>query len=65
MKKINTLQTIFANYLKPLMLSTSDIVFGLPLIDTNHSNLIKKIQNLPYSLYCIQHRLLHKQRTFS
>lgn len=63
-EKINTLQTIFANYLKPLILSTSDVAFGLPIIDTNHSNLIKKIQNLPYSLYCIQHRLLHKQRTF-
>ena len=63
-EKLNTLQIMFSNYLKPLMLSKSDVVFGLPLIDTNHGKLIKKIQKLPYSLYCIQHRLLYKRRTF-
>jgi len=62
--KINTLQLMFNNYLSILMLSKSDIVFGLPLIENSHSELVKKIQNLPYSLYCIQHRLLHKRRTF-
>ena len=63
-EKINTLQTMFSNYLKPLMLSKSDVVFGLPLMDTNHSAIVKKIPNLPYDVYCIQHRLLHKRRTF-
>ena len=63
-KKINLLQIIFNSYLKPLILSKSDVAFGLPIIDSNHSNLLKKIQNIPYSLYCVQHRLLHKHRTF-
>ena len=62
--KLNTLQIMFSNYLNPLMLSKSDIVFGLPLIETSHDNIIKKIQKLPYSIYCIQHRLLHKHRVF-
>jgi len=62
--KLNTLKTLFSNYIKPLMLSTSDIAFGLPIMDTNYTKLIKKVQNLPYSLYCIQHRLLHKRRTY-
>jgi hypothetical protein len=63
-EKINILQTLFANYLKPLMLSKADVAFGLPLMSTNRDNLIKKCQNIPYALYCIQHRLLHKHRTF-
>jgi hypothetical protein len=62
--KIETLRTIFTNYLKPLILSKSDVAFGLPIIDTNHANLIKRIQNLPYSVYYVQHRLLHERRTF-
>ena len=63
-EKLNTLQIIFANYLKPLILSKADVAFGLPIIDTIHGNLIKRIQNLPYQIYYIQHRLLHKRRTF-
>jgi len=63
-KKIKVLQTLLSNYLKPCILNKSDIAFGLPIIDTNHTNLMKKIQNLPYALYCVQHRLLHKKGSF-
>ena len=44
-KKINTLKILFNNYLKYLILTNKDIAFGLPIIDTNHKSLIKKIQN--------------------
>ena len=62
--KINTLHTIFNNYIKPLIISKQDVAFGLPLIDTNHTKLKKKMQSLPYPIYCIQHRLLHKRGSF-
>ena len=63
-KKINTLKILFNNYLKSIILTNNDVAFGLPIIDTNHDSLIKKIQKLPYTLYAIQHRLLHVNRTF-
>ena len=63
-KKFNILQTMLSNYIKPCMLNKSDIAFGLPIIDTNHDRLLKTIEKLPYSLYCIQHRLLHKKGSF-
>ena len=62
--KLNILYTICNNYLKPLIMTKDDIAFGLPIMDTNHGALIKKIQDLPYTLYAIQHRLLWKNRTF-
>jgi len=63
-KKINTLQHCCSNYIKPLILSKLDVAFGLPIIDTNHKKLLTKIQQLPYSIYCIQHRILHKRGSF-
>ena len=53
-KKFNVLKTIMTNYIKPCILNKSDIAFGLPLIHTNHAKLMKKIENLPYNVYCIQ-----------
>ncbi len=63
-KKFNVLKTIMTNYIKPCILNKSDIAFGLPLIHTNHAKLMNKIENLPYNVYCIQHRLLHKKGSF-
>ena len=58
------MKVLFNNYLKSIILTNNDVAFGLPIIDTNHDSLIKKIQKLPYTLYAIQHRLLHVNRTF-
>jgi len=63
-KKFNILHTLLSNYLKPCLLTKSDIAFGLPMIDTNHSKLLQRIETLPYTLYCVQHRLLHKKGSF-
>ena len=35
------------------------IVFGLPLMDTDYENLVKKIEGLPYKIYCLQFRKNH------
>jgi len=62
--KFNILRIMLSNYIKPCVLNQSDIAFGLPLIDTNHAKLLKRVEKLPYNLYCIQHRLLHKKGSF-
>ena len=36
----------------------------MPIIETNYYNLKKQINDLPYNLYCIQYRLLHKDIPF-
>lgn len=63
-KKFGILNTILKNYLRPVIFTKQDIAFGLPVIDTNHDNLVKKIQDLPYEIYAIQHRLLYKRGSF-
>ena len=63
-KKFIILNTILKNYIRPVIFTKNDIAFGMPVMDTNHDKLIKKIQNLPYELYAIQHRLLHKKGSF-
>ena len=40
------------------------MIFGVPIIDTSHDNIRKKIKNLQYELYCIQHRLFKKELSF-
>ena len=37
---------------------------GLPLIDTNYYNLQNKINNLYYDVFCIQYRLLYKNKPY-
>ena len=63
-KKFNIMKTLLSNYINSCILNKSDIAFGLPIMDTNYDNLIKKAQNLPYILYCVQHRLLYKKGSF-
>ena len=38
--------------------TSNDIIFGLPIINKNRHKLDKLIDNLPYDLYCIQHRMI-------
>ena len=37
---------------------------GLPLIDTNYYNLTNKLNNLYYDVFCIQYRLLYKNKPY-
>ena len=56
-------------YIKKLLLfekvlnniNNDKICFGLPIIDKNKKNLLKNIKNIPYNLYCIQHKYLFKK----
>ena len=42
--------------IRQISFSKNDIIFGLPIIDTNYNNILAKIEDLPYELYCIQCR---------
>ena len=62
--RLVTLEKIFKNYIFQKSYTKNDIIFGMPIIDKNRKNLEKTIQNLPYDLYCIQHRMLFRKAPF-
>ena len=51
-------------YIKQKAYTINDIIFGLPIMNTNREKLSKMIINLPYDIYCIQHRLLFRKSPF-
>ena len=64
LKKINLISYILKNHINNTLYTTKSIVFGLPLIETNHEKLINTIPELPYDIYCIQHRSLTNNYPF-
>ena len=62
--KLKCLENIFKSYIQQTAYTRNDIIFGLPIIKTQRNSLDKLIANLPYELYCIQHRLLFRHSTF-
>ena len=63
-QKFNEINNIMKNNIKQVFCTKNSIVFGTPIIDTNCHNLKLKIKKLPYSIYCIQYRLLYKNKPF-
>ena len=63
-KKLKEIANIVKNYIKQASYLKNSIIFGTPIIDTNYYNLKKKLEKLPYDLYCIQYRLLYKNKPF-
>jgi len=63
-KKLKEIADIVKNYIKQASFLKNSIMFGTPIIDTNYYNLKKKLIKLPYDLYCIQCRLLYKNKPF-
>ena len=61
--KFKLLIKLCKNYIKQIAFSKNQIIFGLPIIETNRNRLLNKIKNLPYNLYAIQYRLLYKNTT--
>ena len=64
LKKFKEINNLMTHYLRQTSHFKNTIIFGLPIIDSNIYNLKKQINDLPYNLYCIQYRLLHKDRPF-
>jgi len=63
-QKFKEISNISRNYIKQKSYVSNGIIFGTPLMDTNSYKLKEKINDLPYELYCIQHRLLFKSKPF-
>tara|TARA_Y100000022_G_scaffold185163_1_gene180748 strand:- start:360 stop:1310 length:951 start_codon:yes stop_codon:yes gene_type:complete len=63
-QKLKEINNIMQNHIKQVFCTKNTVVFGTPIIDTNYYNLKAKIKKLPYSIYCIQYRLLYKNKPF-
>ena len=62
--KVKEIHNLMKFYIKQKYLNNNSILMGLPLIDTNYYNLLNKINNLYYDVFCIQYRLLYKNKPF-
>lgn len=63
-QKIKEMYNLMKNYIKQNYINNNSILMGLPLIDTNYYNLQNKINNLYYNVFCIQYRLLYKNKPY-
>ena len=64
LNKINTISYILKNHINNVLYTSQNVVFGLPIIETNHNKLLNIIQSLSYDIYCIQHRSLTNNYPF-
>ena len=62
--RLTRMKQIFQQDIRQKAYTTNDIIFGLPIIDKNRQKLDKLIDNLPYDLYCIQHRMIFRNSPF-
>tara|TARA_B100000795_G_scaffold255147_1_gene226587 strand:- start:211 stop:1149 length:939 start_codon:yes stop_codon:yes gene_type:complete len=62
--KLLYLKNMFSLHIKQMVYNNNDIIIGLPVMDIDYNNLIKKCDNLPYSLFCIQFRKLYKKSAY-
>ena len=61
---IKEMYNLMNNYIKQTYFNNNSILMGLPLIDTNYYNLTNKLNNLYYDVFCIQYRLLYKNKPY-
>ena len=63
-KKLNEMYNIMNSYLKQVTYLKHTIHFGLPIFAKNSYELKKQLNDIPYNIYCIQHRLLYNNKPF-
>jgi len=64
LNKINHISYILKNHINNVLYTSQNLIFGLPIIETNHNKLLDIIQTLSYDIYCIQHRSLTNNYPF-
>jgi hypothetical protein len=57
--KLKFFKSLFANYIKQISYSDNDVIFGLPMMSYNKTELINSLKAIPYDVYCIQGRKLN------
>jgi len=63
-EKLKVLKKIHLKYIKQVSISNNDIIFGLPIMDTNELELRKSLKTVPYDIFFIQGRNLYQKTTF-
>lgn len=63
-ERFNILKKILKNKIKQVKIHHSDIIFGLPIITNNRNKIENYLKDLPYNIYCIQHRYLINNNTY-
>ena len=58
------MQQLLKKYIRQAYFNNNSVLMGLPLIDTNYYNLTNKLNNLYYDVFCIQYRLLYKNKPY-
>ena len=62
--KLTTIACMMKNDIRQKALHKSNIIFGLPIITRRRKDIDKYIDDLPYDLYCIQHRYFKNNSNF-
>ena len=62
--KLLFIQNLFSTEIKQTKLHHNDIVFGLPIMDINRRKIESKLKDLPYTIYCIQHRYFKNNNNY-
>jgi len=63
-KKLQVQYTLLNEYLKQIILSNDNIIFGLPYMETNHYTTTEMFHNVSYTPSHIQHRMLHRRAAY-
>jgi hypothetical protein len=64
-EKMQIYEYLFIMDIKQVVYSSHFVLFGLPLMSNNFSNLMKKIELLPYPVQYIQYRYLKKPEIYN
>ena len=61
--KIRYMRNLF-DYIKQVMYTKNDIIFGLPIIKYSYNEILKELNDVPYQIYAIQNRHLYSDGPF-
>jgi len=56
--KLDCIHKLFKNHIKQTAISKNEVIFGLPIMTDKRDDIDKYTMDLPYNVYCIQHRYL-------
>lgn len=63
-KKLQIMEKIFSSEVNQTSLVSKNVIFALPIMNQSFKFLLESLQNLPYSIYCIQFKFLNKPHSF-
>ena len=62
--KLTKIANMLVHYTRPAALSPHEVIFGQPLIASNKKKILSSVNNLPYDIFCLQHRNLNRRGPF-